>query len=107
MAFLIFSLSAILWFAIGFLFKYYLDRQQIQIFNALKKIDNSSDDDDPEIGQELLTIMQDIVNSCADLLENVESLEQNGDIYNYKISSKYITKLDELYANLDMLAEEN
>ena len=51
--------------------------------------------------------MQDIVNSCADLLENVESLEQNGDIYNYKIPSKYITKLDDLYANLDMLAEED
>jgi hypothetical protein len=106
MTFLIFSLSALLWFVLGFLFKYYLDIQQVKIFDVLKKIDDSNNLDS-QTDEELITIMSDIVNSCADLLENIESLEQQGDIYNYKIPSKFITKLDDLYSQLDMIAEEN
>jgi hypothetical protein len=97
--FLVFSLSALIWFAVGFGFKYYFDVHVDRVKAALAAINDMNVDEDTS-GDQLNQLVAEIINTMITLLEEAESLEPTGDIYNYKINAKIINKLDELYEKL-------
>lgn len=100
MTFLVFSLSALIWFAVGFGFKYYFDAHVDRVKAALAAINDMDLDEDTSSGDQLNQLVAEIINTMITLLEEAESLEPTGDIYNYKINAKIINKLDELYEKL-------
>lgn len=84
----LFSLSCAIWFAIVFGIKYYIDRL----------IESDPIQDDTDQGEQLLCT---IANKTAELLEEAQSCENEGDIYSYKISSRIVNELDNLFAQLE------
>jgi len=93
---ILFNMSNLICFILGFAVKFYLDLQFNKFSNQVQQI-LTSDQYVGENQEEIEEIRSDIIVLGEKILENAQSMEPEGDPFNYKLPASVINNLDELY----------
>jgi len=104
---ILYSISSLIWLLFGFAIKTYIDYQFKQFEKDTNALLAAPENVDYVSVRQVDALKDEIINLVELLLSDAVSMEDQGDIFSYKISSALIHKLDTLFAQLGDMGDDS